>query len=471
VGLMAAVVCATTFFFFRQSQYATTDAQLALWVAVANAAMAVAVFRRRYWVALPVAGAALGMSLLAKGPVGLLQSLIPVVLFVIVRAVWSRRSKADIVETNGDELASDAEHGQRRTAAHATPFATPSATQTAAHRTSWKLPLLVGVLLMLAVGSSWYVAVAATHANVIDLWRSEISRVDADEVPAGAFYSHFVSLWQFFPWLAWLALGLVVAGRDAIARRASPALFAGMLLLVPVIVMSFAKDRFPRYLVPLMPAGSLLIALGLEVVWNGAAQSARHVRMLISAHWLMVGGWAIALPLIMAGKWVGSLRTPAGEALMGWLPAIALAALAAGVLAAGMMWQRRQPAAALVAVTFVLMLGAQALHAVARANSPAGDADLRPAAEQLRREYPNVKVYARGANKKNPINIHANTLSIYLNQTSHWTDSAEELANTPGPLVLVMTRGRNEPDPPTPPGWRVLLKTTGGDKKYVFLRP
>ena len=76
VGLAALAICGSTFFFVEQSIRLTTDLTLAAFVVAANAALAHAVVRRR-GVALVVAGVFVGLAFLAKGPVALLQTLVP----------------------------------------------------------------------------------------------------------------------------------------------------------------------------------------------------------------------------------------------------------------------------------------------------------------------------------------------------------------------------------------------------------
>src|SRR4051794_41078202 len=86
LGLTAAAVCGTTALFLRFGRYATTDVQLALWVNVANVGLAWAVLRGRWWAGSLLAGAALGLAFMSKGPVCLVQT----VLLVAGFAIWRR---------------------------------------------------------------------------------------------------------------------------------------------------------------------------------------------------------------------------------------------------------------------------------------------------------------------------------------------------------------------------------------------
>src|SRR4029453_2387203 len=74
IGLIAMIVAGSTLFLLRFGRHATTDVQLALWVTLANAALARLALRGPSWRGALLAGCALGMALMSKGPVALLQS-------------------------------------------------------------------------------------------------------------------------------------------------------------------------------------------------------------------------------------------------------------------------------------------------------------------------------------------------------------------------------------------------------------
>src|SRR5207302_8757645 len=84
-GIVAAVVCGSSVLFLIYARQASYDILLAAWVAVANAFLAWAMFRRRWAAGLAGAGAALGLALMSKGPVCLLQTIVPFAPFA-----WAR---------------------------------------------------------------------------------------------------------------------------------------------------------------------------------------------------------------------------------------------------------------------------------------------------------------------------------------------------------------------------------------------
>ena len=478
VGLTAAAACASTFFFVRHSHFATTDVQLALWVAVANAALAHAVVRRRYAWSLPVAGVALGFALMAKGPVAIVQTLLPVGLFLLLRShlfVRTRGGAPRLPEAGVGYTADDGAiatkeaqglrpgQGLGATDALVDDLHTPR---------SPLVPALIGVALMLIVGAAWFVAVAATRDQVWHLWKSEVTRVDADDVPAGAWYAHVVNLIGFGPWLIWMALGTVaVAAAIVAARRAGDRntgedgeagltddrLTAGVLslslLIVPLVVMSFPKDRFDRYLLPLVPAGAVLAAVGLEVLRDRLAWQDRVVRLAVTGHWVVVVAWAVLQPLAAATRWFPPLRTTAGGPWFSWPLAAALAVVPAVCIVWGLRRQRIWPGALAVATFGAIAVG-QVGYTLGRSRSPAGEADLRPAAEMLRADpsLAGAVIYAKDEPKRNKINIHANALSIYVNRPATWAhDPTTDAAKEPHPVVWVVGRGPHHPPPPRPP--------------------
>jgi 4-amino-4-deoxy-L-arabinose transferase-like glycosyltransferase len=95
IGAIAAAACASNLFFLRHGRLATTDVQLALWVAIANVFLAHAVMRGRWWSGAIGAGLFLGLAFMSKGPVALVQSVAPVALFVLWDAWLSRKRNAD----------------------------------------------------------------------------------------------------------------------------------------------------------------------------------------------------------------------------------------------------------------------------------------------------------------------------------------------------------------------------------------
>ncbi len=92
-GWLAMAACGSTFFFAEQYSRLTTDMVLATAVVAANVALGHAFLRGQYKLGLPAAGAALGLAFLAKGPVGLLMTLLPALAVAGLGKASARRPR------------------------------------------------------------------------------------------------------------------------------------------------------------------------------------------------------------------------------------------------------------------------------------------------------------------------------------------------------------------------------------------
>lgn len=225
---LAPVVQATSLLPFVAANVVTTDTLLALWETLGVLGFVAAVWDepRRRWGA-PLMGAAFGLAMLTKGPVGLLP--VPALLAFLL---WSEGWRA-----------------LRRLAS----------------------PL--GLALFLALGCGWLAFAAGAHPGLLSYWlggellgratgalRSPshlggVLRAYGPVVLAGA-----------LPWsLVWLGLRWRRAGRppapEPAARRAG--LLLGLWLALPLAVFLLAPSRLPFYLLPLSVPCSLLLARAL----------------------------------------------------------------------------------------------------------------------------------------------------------------------------------------------------------------
>ena len=123
LGVLAAVVCGTTLFWLQHARLAITDAHLSFWVSVANYLFALGVLSRHWWPALAGGGAALGLAMMSKGPVALVQSVLPVLAFFAWRR-WRQPAEG----------------------------AAGAAGEAGRPRARWLVPLVVGVLAFALIG-------------------------------------------------------------------------------------------------------------------------------------------------------------------------------------------------------------------------------------------------------------------------------------------------------------------------------
>ena len=171
VGLVAAVACGSSLLFLRFSRSATTDVQLALWVAVTNAFLALAFLRGRYWSGFVGAGVGLGLAMMSKGPVGLVQSALPFALFLLWRRLASPAAEP-----------ADAPPMRKWTAA------------------------VAGAVAMLAVALPWYVVVLRRHPDIMSAWVMEVTREGATQLAPDPWYTYLVFFVWMLPWLSFLGV-------------------------------------------------------------------------------------------------------------------------------------------------------------------------------------------------------------------------------------------------------------------------
>ncbi|MEA5424772.1 ArnT family glycosyltransferase [Synechococcus sp. CCY9202] len=216
-----------------------------------------------------------GIAVLAKGPVGLLLPAIVIGADLLVRGHWSRWLR---------------------------PF-----------------PLAAMTLLFCGIALPWYAAATAVHGQAFlggFLGFSNLERFTS------VLYDHPGPPWFYLPWLLLLLLPWSPFLPQAIARAApwplararqadAPALPAILLLWLVLIVAFFsaAATKLPGYILPAIPAASLLVAL----LWHPLSTDRRDRQAPPTwafASWLnialLAGGSAAAA---LAPSWVS--RDPA----------------------------------------------------------------------------------------------------------------------------------------------------------------
>jgi 4-amino-4-deoxy-L-arabinose transferase-like glycosyltransferase len=133
---------------------------------------------------------------------------------------------------------------------------------------------------------------------------------------------HVQQWWYFGPVLAllllpWSALApLAVAGARPLDRRR---LFLVLWTLWPVVFFSVSVNKLPGYILPMLPALAVLIALALDQVRNAAPWLA------VTA--LLLAAYPIAGPLLAAAVGSGLSRAPHPQFQPIWLAPVAIAAL------------------------------------------------------------------------------------------------------------------------------------------------
>ena len=205
-------------------------------------------------------------------------------------------------------------------------------------RARWLLALrpAAGVPLMLLVVLPWFVAIGlATHGGFFsdsvggDLGRKLASGDDAHGAPPGL---HLLLL----PLLAFPATLPVLRGLPLLWRqRRAPAMRFLAAWIVPAwLVFEAVPTKLPHYTLPLYPAVFLLAAQGWAALDPSGVRWSRRVAPVVTvAAAVLLGGAALALPIVIHASWLLGVPALLAAGLAGWLaccqqrPTLALAAM------------------------------------------------------------------------------------------------------------------------------------------------
>jgi len=410
-GLVAALIGGTTLMFFRFGQSAMIDVHLGLWVTVANVFLAHAVLKNRRWMGCVGAGAALGLAFMVKGPVGWVQSLTPMLVYVLIR-IW-KPSETSL---------------QRES------------------RVAWIAPIAIGLLVMLAVALPWFMFIMRTVPGGLKTWLGEATS-ERGEKPS-SFYEYTFLLPYLLPWAVAFIGGVINARRGMI--------LAVLFALLPLLILSFYKDRKERYMYPMTGAAAVVAAGGMMALarkrepWNALDRAA------VAQHWALLVVLGVVVPAVAATNWTSWLQTTTGEPWLGRARGAGLTIAMGLVIAAGML-MRRHWLAAIVGTTVIITLVMHAALIPGYAKTEQGESPMRPLAEAIWKAYPDAQMFnAHPKGKRASVD-----LSIYLNRITDWV-SMEELASmqpASRPKVVVMLQDAKDTAAPTPPtGWKYVTK-------------
>jgi 4-amino-4-deoxy-L-arabinose transferase-like glycosyltransferase len=438
-GVIATAVCVSMLLIARYTRNATFDVPLALWAAVGQVCLAHWALQGRRWIGAIGGGLALGLGMLTKGPVIFLFVLVP--LLVLLPLLSRRRSE-------------------------------PSR--------GWIAPLAVLLLLSIAPILPWVFTVAHQIPDAWSRWVAEITRSNATAAPSGRWYKYVVVFRLCLPWTVWVVAGGVLGWRDW--RRGVSA--GGALLIacviVPIIVLSLARDRKPHYLLPL--ACPLAALAGRALAEHVASRERnREDTAVVVAHWLVIGvlvaGVLIAPEAVLAG---GDEAT--GAAGRGWLgartaihPATVVLAVSAGlaVLAGAILhrWWR----GSIVAATLLAALMIQGAEVFGLQPHQLDDPSVRALARRIWEQAPDADVYINEVAGNKPLTVQvAAEAELLLGRVVHWTPDPNALAAAqPGrPVALILSRRREkgvQPPIPVPAGWEKLGQEFGRRLDAVLL--
>jgi 4-amino-4-deoxy-L-arabinose transferase-like glycosyltransferase len=442
VGAAAALIFGSAYLVLRYAQVAVTDVPLMLWVTTANTLIAVALFTQKRWTGCLGAGVAIGLAFLSKGPVAFVQTIAPLVVFLFIRRFAATRSGA--LPARGR-----------------LPLA----------------PILAGLLAFLAVGVPWYLAVLLRDPQrQWSTWFREVTGSDAPDrgEPFPTYGLYFLIM--LFPWVIFLLGGAWTSLREAAGRHepstrlpefAERFVYVLCLVLVPLLVMSFFKDKKERYALPVAGPAAVLAARCFIAYLAERPRDAKRdwVGWL---HWIMLAVITIGLPLAGAMGSIKVLRTLEGTPWYSHSYAIGAVAIGGALCCAGLaVHLRHRPGTLTIMFLIMLLVNAVFMHGYVQTAS--GRSDMRPLAERIWATYPDAQTFT-----SLPRYQRASVdLSIYLNRPTGWITEAE-MTQPPGPRpqVVLAKQREHEPPPQPPPGWKVLMSFPKGDGGtwHVFAR-
>ena len=449
VGLAAVAVCGGTFFFVEQAVRLTTDVWLAALVAWANVGIAAALLRGRYWGGLTLAGVALGMAFLTKGPVALLQTVVPaLVMLPFLPTSRKIRFNSPVVRPLQRAGPTPAEAGE-------------PPDLTGKRRIA---PLVVASALFLGIALPWFLHVRATYPEAAATWAQEVARTD-EEVPRSDVFAYVAGLALVVPWTPFVVLGLLTAGAEVLRRtlprpprvlrrgrtfgrmRGAGGVYAVLLVMVPILVMTLFRDRKDRYLLPMLPAAASLASAALFMVVADARRRPRGAAAVFAVHWAILLAFCVGMPI--AAMFL--TRDEYASEFTAWMSPRLAVPLAVGglVVWAAALWSwRRFGTSGLVAGTTACVIFAANVFLAGYGGAREALADLKPIAEAVRREVPSATVWSAGDRVPPGLLIYA----------GRPVRPVEEAGDVAGPRVLIVRQRRadRDPEPTMPPPWRVL---------------
>lgn len=430
LGIAAAAAVAGSLLMLRYGRSVSSDVHLAFWVTAANAALVRALCGRPAWTWLPLAGAAVGLAILSKGPVALIQTVLP----AIVAAGWLRGVRGESVIDK------------------------PAPTR------PWAWPAAAGLGVCVIVAVPWFAYVLWTApGDVAGVWWSEVTRRGATGLANDPWYAYGSILALAAPWSILFVAGLAVCLTRSM-RRTPAGAWTLAAIVVPVVVMSLVKDKNERYLLPLAAPVGLAVAQAILPLLRPWAALNAVERLLAGGHWALLAALCVGVPVAgSAPAWL-----PGGQAWWDVGRAVGIAAFLASAWGVAVLAARRRPVV-FVPATMLLMFAVHAVFLYGYRNSPAGASEMKPIADAVVSERPSAEVwYFDPRPQPKPL---PQDLQIYTGRVVRVASAVEALpAAGAGDRVVVMLRREGEP-PPALPGYVEIARRAWGKRSWHALAP
>ena len=312
-GLWAGVVTASSLWFAIAGRIATPDSVLIFFATLPIFIYVLAVFPadagaraagvplgfreagvffpRRWWVAAAMY-AAMGLAILAKGPVGLVLPTAVLGMFLLI---------VRLPDVRGEDLAA-LPRWRRTLQAALRPFAPLHFL-----KTCWSMRPITAIVIALAIATPWYLAVHRATDGAFTrgfFLQHNLGRATQSmEGHGGLFFLYYplVTCVAFFPWSVFLATLFVEL---TLRLRRDDPWRAGYLLAacwvgVYVGLFSLAQTQLPSYVTPMYPGLGLIAGAYFSHLMRGTQLSEDWAPK--ANYWVFIAaglGYAIALPVV-----------------------------------------------------------------------------------------------------------------------------------------------------------------------------
>ena len=254
------------------------------------------------------------------------------------------------------------------------------------YRLLWRTLATPWALLFPAVAFPWYIAVQLRNPEFFRVFILEhnLARFGTDLYHHGQPFWFYVPviLLALLPWTIFVAQALIESlrlwwsDRDLrVDREHSFNIFLILWLIIPVVFFSFSKSKLPGYILPAVPAGTLLLA---EYVRRHVTEGVRPPFLVTLLHSIVAA--QLLIPALMIQHILLNHRLP-------WGMPLAVAGCAAVVLATSMMLTLRSNLGLRMLRFVTLVPVVLVLAVVLRTHAPVVDAafSVRPLARDIAR--------------------------------------------------------------------------------------
>jgi 4-amino-4-deoxy-L-arabinose transferase-like glycosyltransferase len=161
------------------------------------------------------------------------------------------------------------------------------------YKTLWSLWFISGLALALAIPSIWYISQYQLHgaASFAAHFRFVIDKIHTESGPAKwlTIFNYPEALLKYYwPWLPFRIAGLWIEVRASIRQKDLAASLLIIWVLLVLLPFSLVQTRYPRYIMPVFPAFSILAAISLDR-WIPLARRKTFFNLVCAAGCLAIG--------------------------------------------------------------------------------------------------------------------------------------------------------------------------------------